>query len=166
MFGEVAGLQVGDLDLERHRISIKRQAVTVGNEVHVKEALKTESSRREVAFSSKFDDELTALCEGKKKTDFLFTKQGTKEPLKRPQGTKLWLGCAVGRIQAVDEDFPHVTSHDLRHTAISLKVSVGAPISVISRQVGHKNISMTLDHYTELFDSDLDSLTAAMDSIL
>lgn len=165
-FGEVAGLQVGDLDFERHRISIKRQAVTVGNEVHIKEALKTEGSRRVVAFSSKLDDELKALCKGKKKTDFLFTKQGTKEPLKRPQGTKSWLGCAVGRIQAVDEDFPHVTSHDLRHTAVSLMVSVGAPISVISRQVGHKNISMTLDHYTELFDSDLDSLTAAMDSIL
>lgn len=45
-------------------------------------------------------------------------------------------------------------------------VSVGATISVISRQVGRRNISMTLDHYTELFDSNLDSLTVAMDSIL
>lgn len=165
-FGEVAGLQVGDIDFARHRISIKRQAVTVGNAVHVKEALKTEGSRRVIAFSSKLDEELKELCKGKKKTDFLFTKKGTQEPLKRPEGPKSWLGCAVARIRAVDDDFPHVTSHDLRHTAVSLMVSVGAPISVISRQVGHKNISMTLDHYTELFDSDLDALTTAMDSIL
>lgn len=65
---------------------------------------------------------------------------------------------AVRAAQRVDETFPRVTPHDLRHTAASFSVSAGA-----QRMLGHKSAAMTLDTYADLFDDDLDAVSEALD---
>ncbi|TFC33798.1 integrase [Cryobacterium sp. MDB1-18-2] len=45
--------------------------------------------------------------------------------------------------------------HDLRHTAASLAVSVGANVKSVQRMLGHASAAMTLDIYADLFDADL-----------
>lgn len=60
--------------------------------------------------------------------------------------------------------FPHVTPHDLRHTAISLAVSAGANVLALSRMVGHSDPSTTLRVYADLLDADLHDVAAKLDA--
>lgn len=54
--------------------------------------------------------------------------------------------------------------HDLRHTAASLAVSAGASVKAVQSMLRHKSAAMTLDVYSDLFDSDLDDAAARMDA--
>lgn len=56
------------------------------------------------------------------------------------------------------------TPHDLRHTAASLAVHAGANVKALQRMLGHKNASMTLDVYADLFDSDLMDVARLLDA--
>ena len=56
------------------------------------------------------------------------------------------------------------TPHDLRHTAASLAVHAGANVKALQRMLGHKNASMTLDVYADLFDSDLMDVARMLDA--
>ena len=42
--------------------------------------------------------------------------------------------------------------HDLRHTYASLLIAKGVDVAYLSRQLGHANITTTLNTYTHLFD--------------
>lgn len=66
------------------------------------------------------------------------------------------------RAQAFDPDYPHITPHDLRHTAASLAISAGANVKAVQRMLGHASAAMTLDTYADLFDDDLDYVAAAL----
>lgn len=59
-------------------------------------------------------------------------------------------------------DDPQPTPHDLRHTCASWMVAAGVPLTVISRHLGHENIQITADLYT---DVDRSSFAAAADAI-
>ena len=61
---------------------------------------------------------------------------------------------------------PHMTLHDLRHTAASLMIHAGANVKAVQRQLGHASAAMTLDVYADLFDDDLDALSEAMSDLL
>ena len=64
----------------------------------------------------------------------------------------------VDEVPKCDETFPSITPHDLRHTAASLAVSVGANVKAVQRMLGHAKASMTLDIYADLFDDMADRL--------
>lgn len=57
-----------------------------------------------------------------------------------------------------------MTTHDLRHTAASLAVQAGANVKTIQRMLGHTSAAMTLDVYSDLFDTDLDSVSDALNA--
>jgi integrase len=57
-----------------------------------------------------------------------------------------------------------IAPHDLRHTAASLAISAGANVLDVSRMLGHENPSVTLRVYSDLFDSDLDKVSDALDA--
>lgn len=81
----------------------------------------------------------------------------------RREGRKAVFSPAVQKCQKADETFPTITPHDLRHTAASLAVSVGANVKAVQRMLGHAKASMTLDVYADLFDDDLDSVADSLD---
>ena len=56
-----------------------------------------------------------------------------------------------------------LTPHEMRHTAASLAISAGANVKVVQRIMGHASAAVTLDVYSDLFDSDLDTVSAALD---
>jgi integrase len=68
---------------------------------------------------------------------------------------------AVERCRDIDDTFPTITSHGLRHAADSLAVSVRANVKAVQRILGHAKALMTLDTYADLFDEDLDKWRAA-----
>ena len=55
-----------------------------------------------------------------------------------------------------------VSSHDLRHTCASLAVSAGVNVLALARMLGHKDPSVTLRVYADLFDSDLDAVATTL----
>ena len=54
--------------------------------------------------------------------------------------------------------------HDLRHSAVSFAVSAGASVKVVQNMLGHSSAAMTLDVYSNLFDTDVDDVAHRMDS--
>jgi integrase len=102
---------------------------------------------------------LAARCEGRSASDLLFPARGGGY-LKRPSYDSTgWFNRAVERAQV-----QKITPHDLRHTCASLGVSSGANVLAMSRMLGHKDPSVTLRIYADLFDSDLDALAVDLDA--
>jgi hypothetical protein len=52
--------------------------------------------------------------------------------------------------------------HDLRHSRASLAVSAGVNVLALARMLGHKDPSVTLRVYSDLFDSDLDAVAVTL----
>jgi integrase len=58
----------------------------------------------------------------------------------------------------------YLTIHDLRHTAASLSVQSGAHVKAVQKMLGHKSAAMTLDVYSDLWDSDLEAVAGSMEA--
>jgi len=56
-----------------------------------------------------------------------------------------------------------LTPHEIRHTAASLAISASANVKAVQRMLGQASAAVTLDVYSDLFDSDLDTISAALD---
>ena len=100
-----------------------------------------------------------------KAPDELLWCRADGQPL-RPQPQRIGSAAAVKRCQAVDEKFPRVTVHELRHTAASLMIASGANVKTVQSQLGHKTATMTLDQYGHLFPDDLDDVADKMDDLV
>ena len=72
--------------------------------------------------------------------------------LARPRGPNLPLWYPVRREAGIED----VRLHDLRHTHASHAVMNGVPVPVVSRLLGHSNVSMTL-RYAHLGDRDVEA---------
>lgn len=161
-WGELAGLQAGDLHPLRGRIHLNRNAVTVGNEVVVGPLKGHE--RRSIAASKPVMNMLMKQAEGKAASDWLW-ESPKGGPMLVPSGDHFF-ASALRRCQAVDPDFPTLTIHGLRHVAAGILVSAGANVKVVQKQLGHRSAAMTLDTYAALFDEDLDSVAETMERSL
>jgi integrase len=158
-WGEAAALRVGDVDFLRRRVALHRNAVKVGRQFAVG-SLKSNKSRT-VALPAFVMNALAQTARGKGRDDLLWPS-AVGGYLAPPAGNDSWLSGAVGRCQKADKSFPRVTAHDLRHTAASLAISAGANPKVVQRMLGHASAAMTLDVYTDLFESDLDDVAVTV----
>ena len=70
-----------------------------------------------------------------------------------------WFAAAVRRASVQT-----ITPHDLRHTCASLAVSAGVNVLALARMLGHKDPSVTLSVYADLFDTDLDAVAVTLHS--
>ena len=61
---------------------------------------------------------------------------------------------------------PPVPFHGLRHTAASLQLAAGAPVEVVSRRLGHRRISTTVDTYFHLLPESDRAAADALDAFL
>jgi integrase len=52
------------------------------------------------------------------------------------------------------EKLPDLRPHDLRHTAASLMLRRGVPVEVVSKILGHSKVSITLDIYRHVLESE------------
>ena len=158
-WGEAAALRVRDIDFLRKKISLHTNAVKVGGTVVVG-SLKSNKSRM-VVLPAFVLDALSQTCQGKNRDELLWPSRSGGY-LGPPSSHESWLSGAVERRQKADPTFPRVTAHGLRHTAASLAISAGANPKVVQRMLGHASASMTLDVYSDLFDSDLASVAESV----
>lgn len=69
-------------------------------------------------------------------------------------------------LQVGDEDFAQDFGfHNFRHTAVSLAVSAGAQVKLVSKFAGHAKASMTLDVYSHLFNDDLSGVAESLEGL-
>jgi integrase len=155
-WGEAVALRVQDVEFLRRRILVHENAVQIGVTHHVGPTKGRET--RSVPTPQFVLDELSAQCRGKGPGDLVFPGED-KEYLPRPKTGRGWFEGAVKRAKV-----QRVTPHDLRHTCASLAVSAGANVLALARMLGHKDPSVTLRIYADLFDTDLDALAASLNT--
>ena len=161
-WGELVGLRVGDVDLDRRRLSVRRSATEVGGRIVVDTP---KSDRwRQIVFPAVLDGPLRDACEGKEDDDLLFPGRDGSYMRRThgPNSDNSWFYWARRRAGIEGS----MTVHDLRHTAASLMVASGANVKAVQRQLGHATASMTLDVYADLFDDDLDAVGESMNALL
>lgn len=172
-WGELAGLQVRDLDTKRRRIHIRRHVTEVGGHLETVEGTKTDGGR-EITAPKSIIDELAKLAKGRAPTAPLLpaARGGIRRHSRfYAQWRKKINGSPDVKRRAKTGPIPtpglgvdaHI--HDLRHTAASLMIKAGADVKVVQRQLGHKSATLTMDLYSHLFNDSLDDLSAALDRI-
>jgi integrase len=156
-FGEAAGLQVGDVDLERGRVTVNWSISELSRGGLHRDAPKT-YRRRAVPIPAFVVARLRAYVAGKPADAPLFTasKGGT---LRNSNFRHYFFDPAVERAGLAP-----LTPHNLRDTAASLAVASGANVKAVQRMLGHASASMTLDVYSGLFDAELDDVAERMNA--
>lgn len=59
-----------------------------------------------------------------------------------------------------------ITFHALRHTSVSLMISKGIQVQIISKKAGHSSVQVTHNTYSHFFDSEFKKCADEMDNIL
>ena len=160
-WGEAIGLRISALDTLRRRMVIRENAVNIGSAVIV--GTPKTHEERSVPYPAFLSEMLARECEGKQREHLVFGRGLVHLP--RAGSKQGWFYNAVVASQAVDETFPYVTPHDLRHTAASIAISSGANPKAVQRMLGHASAAMTLDTYADLFEDDLDAVSERMDAV-
>ena len=157
-WGELTALRVRDVDALRRRLAVSENAVRVGAHIHVGSPKTHEM--RSVPYPEFLELPIAKLCEGKSRDALLFGDG--LEYLQRPRASgksRSWFVAAL-----YEAGLERMTVHDLRHTAASLAISSGANVKAVQRMLGHASAAMTLDVYADLFDDDLDTVSASLNA--
>lgn len=141
-FGEVAGLRVGDVDLEGLTIRVQRTA-SPGRHGEVVVGPTKGRRVRDVPMPEPFVPELLAAMEGKGAHDYLFTG---------PRGGFLSSGNLSraldwhrirDRVKTFPTGEPTLHWHDLRHTAATNLFLANVPATDVQAIMGHSDLATT-----------------------
>jgi integrase len=144
-WGELVGLQRGNLDLLKAEVRILGTLEEVPNGVRYVEETKTSASRRTIVVPNFLVDVLADHLAASPPSQFIFST-ATGSPIRRSNFRQRYWRPAI-RAAGLD---PDLRFHDLRHTCASLLIEQGAHPKEIQAQLGHSAITTTLDRYGHL----------------
>ena len=145
-WAEAIGLKVCDINIEAGTITIQRSLTQVRGKF-IEKSTKSGFSRT-LDLPNFLKPMLSQHLIGKNQDDLVFT--GTNGgPIDISNFRKRIYEPAFLKAGVVKANFK-----DLRTTAVSLMISINKPITVVAKIAGHKDPSITLRHYSELFDAD------------
>jgi integrase len=158
-WGELSGLRVNDIDFERGRLEIQHTVVEL-------DGMQLESSpkdyeARSIPVPATLMTALREHVRGKSGPEPVFAAVKSGGWLRGRSFRRGWFDQGAVRIGQ-----PGLTPHEMRHTAASLAISAGANVKAVQRMLGHASASVTLDVYSDLFDTDLDAVSAALDKAI
>lgn len=158
-FGEAIALRVGDVDTNRRRITVSRSITHVQRRGHVEGETKTHQRRTVPILTTALNDELVVLVDDRDPAEYLFPgADGAAMTL----GRFRWpFDKAVAKLGLTG-----VTPNTLRHSAGSLALAAGASVVTVSKLLGHRNPTITMNVYSHMLPDDFDNLAAAMDSVI
>jgi integrase len=131
--GEIAALEWSDVNLEDRTIDINKQRDLKRKETRPPK----KGSERVVRLTPQATELLKELYESGDGVGLVFAGEGGKYL------TYKKIQLALERIAPKP-----MSPHDLRHTYATLRIAKGDNIVDVSKQLGHKNIKITLDVYT------------------
>lgn len=151
---EALGLLWEDVDLERGAVRIRRSRVKVGGAMVSQEKTKTEAGMREVVLPARAVEALrrrrTQLAEDRLAAGPAYRDQGLVFQGRTGSGVRTDTVEHTLRRLLESLGLPNYRPYDLRHTAASMQIAAGVPIEVVSKRLGHRNISITVDTYGHL----------------
>jgi integrase len=160
--GEAMGLQVGDVDLGRCRLAIRRaiRKHRVGSPKSGKPRT-VDVPPSTVAVIRRWIDVVRAeaAVRGEEAT-WLFPSR-TGRPMEERFALKAFRRALTGA--GIER---RIRLHDLRHTYASLVLQRGVPLLVVSRQLGHASIAITADVYGHLAPEATRAAADALEAIL
>lgn len=136
--GEILALQGKDIDMEKNLISVTKSVYHNGDRPFIK-APKTEAGKRIVPLL----EPLKAVLKKHKlkKNDYIFSDDG-KTPLTERRFTTLFKHYR-------QKTGVECTAHQLRHSFATIAFESNVPLKSVSEILGHKQISTTMDIYTD-----------------
>jgi integrase len=157
--GELLALRWSDLDLSTRRLWVRRSITRKGT---VQEP-KTRGSVRAIAITQTL---VAALREHRMASPFrsndaliFCTSKGTPldgvNLVRREFKPALRRGC-----------LPEIRFHDLRHSFASLLIAQGEHPKLISEQLGHASVKITMDRYGHLMDQSYGDASSRLDAAL
>ena len=163
---EALGLKWCDVNLAKKYISVNRNLSRVKNReeksnkekyIYVETTLKKSSSKRTIPLCDRAMEVLMYLKEHNKSTEDLdyvcMSKTGNIANMRNITKT---LNAMLIRANC---EVKHCGMHSLRHSFGSYLVSQGVDISVVSKLMGHKNISVTYNVYIHILNqSQIDAI--------
>lgn len=159
--GEAAALTWSDVDLKRSRIKISK-SVTKKSPTAAWELTtpKNASSNRTIAVPPSLCKLLADYKRQQLKSEpdakFLF---GASRPMpERTTDRYFENACERAKVKKI-------RLHDLRHSCASLLLSKGVSIVAVSRQLGHANVTQTLNTYAHLMPDDQSKTVAELEEI-
>jgi integrase len=167
--GEVMGLRWSDVDLDAPSLTVWQSRITVDG----REVIETPKSARS-ARTLPLDDALAMALRA------LRTQQSKErlaageaydgasglvvvDELGRPWRPELY-SDTFGRLATV-AGVPVIRLHDCRHTALSVMVDRGVPISVVSAWAGHADPAFTLRQYVHTTPAGIAAAGAALGAV-
>jgi len=161
--GEANALTWNDIDLEKGLININKSlTLKIKGKEYVILPPKTKSSIRTLPISKTLLSELKLLfsewCNYSNfnKEWFVF---GGPIPLKDTTVQNYMIkNCKLANIKKI-------RIHDFRHSCASLLISNGASVSLVSKYLGHSNITTTLNTYTHMFKNEMTDIINIIDKI-
>jgi integrase len=159
-FGEAAALRRSHCDLEGSRLHISDSLAEVAGQLHFGT---TKTHRhRVVALPASIRDKLRHhLEEAAIASDGLVFTSPSGRPLRYSNFRRRQWTLAVQ-----NAGLSGLEIHELRHTAASLMIHLGADPKLIQTQLGHSSISITYDIYGHLFPNRLDELASQLDELI
>lgn len=148
--GEINALKPEDIDLENNVIHV-RATITedITGKTIIKDRTKTVNGMRDVPISSKLRPYLEEALSRYKENKYglLFCDRNTGEPFCTSKAAASFRTyCKKAKISARGQ-------HALRHTFATRCIEAGVPPVVLKTWLGHSDIHVTLDTYTDVFDS-------------
>lgn len=158
--GEVLGLHWDDVDFYNKMIHVQH-TITLNEGSYVIGPVKTESSDRFIPISDSLVKELQQHKEHSDYTskDLVFrTKNGS---LVDPYTLRYMMHTISHEL-----GLPRIRFHDIRRTHTSILIDAGVSPKVVSQRLGHSDVSITLNVYTDVFDEKQVEATEKIDEIL
>lgn len=147
--GEINGLKPEDVDLKNRLLYVRRTIARGKNyQVVIHEKPKTKAGERSIPISKAVFPVLEdALKKYRKNKDGLLFYDFK---MMRPISTAM-VNNAFHRI-CDKAGIPHRGQHGLRHTFATRSIEAGVPAAVLAKWLGHTDVSITLNTYTDVFN--------------
>ena len=151
--GEIMGLKWHSVDIHEKTLLVQESVVRAKTTIKRADT-KTNSSYRKLKLPDALAEALKKHKEEQKECRRLFGKKHSDHEYvcSNPDGSQCVPSTFTKKVQRVMEQagLPVIRLHDLRHTHASLLMSFGVNYKEIQEQLGHSDISTTLNIYTHL----------------
>lgn len=148
--GEICALYVEDINLTEKTINVCKTVSRGANDTTAINATKTEAGMRLLHINDAVVNFLKN-CIGDRKSGLLFISSNGKIVTTQQVNYNYWK--TLKEFDIVDSSiYGKVDLHSLRHTFATRNIESGMPAKVLQKILGHKDISVTLDTYCDIFE--------------
>lgn len=148
--GEINALRPDDIDFEKKVVNVSRTVSRGENfRIFIKDGTKTYAGKREIPLCDRAIAELrNAIDKMEKNPDGLIFYDFCKDGIIDTSQVNLFLRRICEKCK-----LPFNGQHSLRHTFATRCIESGVTPVVLKEWLGHTDIHMTIDKYTDVFDS-------------